>query len=139
LTKDACREQFNLEELGMLRGSAHGEFTGVRFHVTFPDGTPAYKAQVSILSRGNVPFTAGFQTDQNGYLDLQAPLNQEFAIDAYFFSSGVSCRSAGLRFNTERGVRWQRMTDSTAPPNWGAIQSSSDVIELRLAGPSCHP
>jgi len=77
-TPDGCREMSNLTRLGILQTSARGEFAPVHLRVTFPDGTPAYRANVAIISRqGRQPFVSAFLTDRNGALDLPVPLGTE--------------------------------------------------------------
>jgi hypothetical protein len=136
-TADGCREEFNLTELGMLQASVGGEIGRVPIHVSFPDGTPAYKAQVSILSRSRSAYAAGFQTDANGRLEFPAPVNEEFTIDAGLHEAGVNCRSAELLFNTERGVR-VRPFDRNSRPNWDDVAPAVGTIELVLEGPTCR-
>jgi hypothetical protein len=80
-TRDGCRKQFNLEELGMLERSVDGAIVRMPVRVTFPDASPAYKAQVSIVSHSSTPYAAGFQTDSDGRLDMPVPVNQEFTIN----------------------------------------------------------
>jgi hypothetical protein len=137
-TRDGCREHFNLEELNMLHNSVPGAIGRMPVLVTFPDGSPAYKAQVSIVSRSRVPYSAGFQTDKDGGLDMPAPVDQEFTIDASFFESGVSCQSDELLFNTERGIRLATKTDRNSRPNWDDVPPVIGEIRIVLAGPKCR-
>src|SRR5262249_11138603 len=51
LRQDGCREAFNLGERGMLETSVKGPMSTMNILVTFSDGSPAYKANVSIMSR----------------------------------------------------------------------------------------
>jgi hypothetical protein len=133
---DGCREQFNLSELGTLQASVGREIGRVPIRVTFVDGTPAYKARVSILSRLRLPFIATFQTDRTGRLEFPVPINQEFTIDARFNEAGVDCKSAELLFNTERGIR-SRSFDRSNRPNWDDVAPTTGTIELVLEGPTC--
>jgi len=139
-TPDGCREEFNLSELGMLQTSARGETAPVRFRVTFPDGTPAYKAHIGIGSRqGRRPFTAGFQTDRNGLLELPVPLGTEFTIDADP-PDFVGCNRPLVAFNTERGIRWVRQVDRKVWPNWNdvQVQPGGVVVPIQFEG-TCKP
>jgi len=82
-TRDACREEFNLEKLGELQASAPGEIVRIPVQVTFPDGSPTYSAQVLVLGqRPLAPIVVVFQTDRTGHVALPIPLNQEFTVDA---------------------------------------------------------
>jgi hypothetical protein len=120
-TEDGCREEFNLKGSGTLQTSAGGAMTHLPVRVSFPDGSPAYTAQVSISSQTpGVAFYAGFQTDKTGHLDLPAPVGKPFTIQATFFGPGVSCTSAAVEVN--------------AAPE----ASPTGEIQLPLAGTSCH-
>jgi hypothetical protein len=139
-TPDGCREMFNLTSLGVLQASAPGEATRVRVHVTFPDGTAAYKANVAIVSvPGRGPYAQGFLTDKNGFFDLSAPIGSEFTVEAGAPDGIRNCSRPVMIFNTERGSRWQQRVDRNMRPNWDDIPASTGVVPLVLEGPSCQP
>jgi hypothetical protein len=138
---DGCREEFNMTHLGFLRAEVHDKFNQASVTVSFPDGSPAYNADVTLMSKRNlVPFSSGFRTDKNGYLDLPIPSNQEFEVDASFFGPGIECKSQSLLFNTDRGIRWRELGSSQSSlPSWDNVPVSTASIHLVLGGTSCKP
>jgi hypothetical protein len=138
---DGCREQFNLEHAGVLHASVHDKFTQVPVAVSFPDGSPAYNADIAILStRPGVPFSTAFLTDQKGSVDLPVPGNQEFQISATLHRPGTDCQSQTLFFNTDNGIRWREAGNSkSGTPGWDDVQPSTASIHLVLGGTSCRP
>jgi hypothetical protein len=140
-TADACREQFNLEHAGFLLASVHDKFSQVPVTVSFLDGSPAYNADVGIVSqRTLVPFASAFLTDKKGSVDLPVPDNQEFQISASIHRPGTECESQTVFFNTDNGIRWQEAgTSQSNMPGWDNVQASTAPIHLVLGGASCKP
>jgi hypothetical protein len=138
---DGCREEFNITHLGFLHAEVHDKFNQASVTVSFPDGSPAYNADVTLMSKRNlVPFSSGFRTDKNGYLDLPIPSNQEFEVDASFFGPGIECKSQSLLFNTDRGIRWRELGSSQSSlPSWDNVPVSTASIHLVLGGTPCKP
>jgi hypothetical protein len=140
-TTDACREQFNIEHAGFLLAQVHDKFSQVPVTVSFPDGSPAYNADVGIVSqRTLVPFASAFLTDKKGSVDLPIPANQEFRISASIHRSGTNCDSQALLFNTDSGIRWREAGSSQSNmPGWDNVSTSTGPIHLVLGGGSCKP
>ena len=140
-SNDGCREEFNITHLGFLRAEVHEKFDQASVTVSFPDGNPAYNADVTLMSKRElVPFSSGFRTDKNGYLDLPIPSNQEFEVEASFFAPRIECKSQSLLFNTDRGIRWRELGSSqTSLPSWDNVPVSTATIQLVLGGTSCKP
>jgi hypothetical protein len=138
---DGCREDFNITHLGFLHYQLHDKFNQVPVTVSFPDGSPAYNADVTLMSKRDlVPFSSGFRTDKTGYLDLPMPTNQEFQVDASFFGPGIECKSQSLLFNTDRGIRWRELgSGQSSLPSWDNVPASTAPIHLMLGGTSCKP
>jgi hypothetical protein len=135
---DGCREEFNIVHAGFLQASIHGgKFSQARVMVSFSDDSPAYNANVTIVSkRRMVPFAAGFLTDKKGYVDLPIPSNQEFQLHASIHRSRVDCDSQSLLFNTDIGVRWQQVaSNQSGMAGWSNL--SAAPISLVLTGTSC--
>lgn len=135
---DGCREDFNIAHAGFLQASIHnGKFSQAQIVVSFSDGSPAYNAQVSMLSeRQAVPFAAAFLTDTKGYVDLPIPSNQEFQLSASIHRPRIDCDSKSVLFNTDTGVRWRQVaTDQNGLAGWSNL--SAAPITLTLAGSSC--
>jgi hypothetical protein len=136
---DGCRENFNITHLGVLHASVHDKFGEIPVTVNFPDGAPAYNADVSLMSRrDSVPFVGAFRTDKNGYIGLPVPSNQEFQVRASVHHPGTDCESQLVWFNTDRGIRWQEIrSGQSSAPNWDNVSPSTGPIHLVLAGASC--
>jgi hypothetical protein len=135
---DGCREEFNIVHAGFLQASIHGgKFRRARVVVSFSDDSPAYNADVTIVSkRPTVPFAAAFLTDKKGYVDLPIPSNQEFQLQASIHRSGVDCDSQSLLLNTDTGVRWRQVASrQSSVAGWSNL--SAAPISLVLAGTSC--
>jgi hypothetical protein len=139
-TPDGCREMFNLTSLGVLQASAPGEATRVRVRVTFPDGTPAYKSNIGIVSvPGRGPYAQGFLTDKDGSLDLSVPVGSEFTLAAGAPDGIRNCSRPEMIVNTDRGIRWQPRVDRNMRPNWDVVPPSTGVVSFILEGPLCQP
>lgn len=136
---DGCREEFNTVHTGLLRASIKGEFSQMPINVSFPDGSPAYDADVAIQSKKRlVPFVSVLRTDKNGHVDLPIPSNQEFEIHASIHRAEIDCDSQTLLFNTESGIRWRQVGSGQGSiPGWS--NGAAAPISLMLAGASCRP
>jgi hypothetical protein len=140
-SKDGCRNQSNVEGLGQLRAHARDKLSEVKIRVTFPDGTPAAFASVSILGKkGGIYFGASFLTDRNGDLDLPVPENEEFNVSGNLHQSETHCGSKELTFNTETAIRWRQTSSAGAnSPAWNNVTSSAAPVHLVLTGTQCQP
>lgn len=137
---DGCREDFNIVHAGFLQASIHdGKFSRARVVVNFLDSSPAYNADVVMLStRPTVPFAVAFRTDKKGYIDLPLPMNQEFQLRASIHHPRIDCDSPSLLFNTDAGVRWREVTSNqSSATDWNNL--STAPISLTLSGTSCNP
>jgi hypothetical protein len=135
---DGCREDFNIVHAGFLQASIHeGKFGQARVAVRFSDASPAYNAEVMMLSeRPTVPFAAAFRTDKKGYVDLPIPSNQEFQLRASIHHLGIDCDSQSLLFNTDAGIRWRQVTSNQSIITGWNNRSAAPIL-LTLAGTSC--
>lgn len=135
---DGCREEFNVVHVGLLHASIKGKFSQLPVNVTFPDGSLAYDAYVTIQSqRRLVPFVTVLRTDRNGHVDLPVPSNQEFELRASIHGAKINCDSETLLFNTETGIRWRQVgSRQSSIPGWN--NGAAAPISLTLAGAACR-
>jgi len=138
LTREGCRDTFNMSQLAELRAKTDAMFGTLPVRVTFPDGRGAYRAHISLFSRPP-RFYSSFETDRDGRFDVAIPLEQRFDVRANFDEGPVHCTSGGVWVNTERGIRWQARVGLESEPVWEAIGPSSGELVLRLEGPACTP
>jgi hypothetical protein len=138
-TIDGCREEFNLTHSGVLHASVHDKFSQVPITVTFPDGSPAFNAFITMLSkREQVPFVGAFLTDKDGNINLPIPSNQEFQVAASVHRPGSDCESQSVLFNTDRGIHWREIDPRQSNVMSGDDESTLTApIHLVLRGTSC--
>jgi hypothetical protein len=136
---DGCREEFNVVHTGLLRASIRGKFSQMPIKVIFPDGSPAYDADVTIESkRPSVPFVSALRTDRNGHIDLPIPDHQEFEVHASIHRTGIDCDSQSLLFHTDTSIRWWEVGSRAGSiPGWSNV--TAVPISLMLVGASCRP
>jgi hypothetical protein len=138
-TRDGCRETNNLQHRASLAAQTGNRLDTRRIRVTYPDGTPASDAQVSIGSRPpEQPLISAFRSAPDGSLDLPFPLQTEFYIYASRFASGIACQSGYVWFNTRGQPRWQRRATRDETPDWTDGTSFNGEVVLRLEGSTCR-
>ena len=141
-TTDGCREQFNLEHRRVFLATLKGKSTvQVPVIVSFPNGSSAYKAQVSLLStRPESPSGGAFLTARDGHIDLPIPSGQEFLVDATYFAPEIQCGSQKVLLNSDSGIRWREAGPAhDSGTGWRDTSDKGGAIELTLRGASCKP
>jgi hypothetical protein len=138
-SKDGCREAENVTAAGMLRASVRSEFGQVPMIVSWSDGSPAYDANVSIISGPHSkPFTALFRTGTDGRVDIPVPFGQEFRLEAGVICTNTNRGSRTLLFNTESGIRWRELAPhEEGTPVWNSLTTPASPIGLVLQGSPC--
>lgn len=137
-SEDGCREEFNVVHAGVLRTSVRNEFSQIPVIVSWSDGTPAYDADVSVMSsRDSVPFIGVFRTGKDGQIDVPVPLGQEFLVKAQISCTNGSRDSQSLLFDTESGIHWRDIDSHGAgTPAWNTLALPSPV-HLVMPGSAC--
>jgi len=139
-SNDGCREAYNVTSAGMLRASVHSNLSQVPVTVSWSDGSPAYEANVTVMSdRHSTPFVAVFQTGKDGRVDVPIPLNQEFRIKAEVICSNTGRDSQTLLFDTQSGIRWREFDPhQQGTSEWNSLTTPASPTPLVLQGSPCR-